>query len=149
MTNKKVIWKNNQLPRDYPDDLMYFRQKTLNKVIIMWRNTFLSIWKPLPNRVNMVISKEKLEQNWIIVFTNISSCIDFVNKNYQNDEIFVIWWASIYWQFLDLGIIDKLYITFISKDYDWDCFFPDFEQKYKQTQTNIQWELNFTIWTKK
>ena len=60
----KLIGVDNKLPWDLPEDLKHFKKSTLNKTIIMGKNTYLSLKKPLPNRVNIVISRtlEKTEK---------------------------------------------------------------------------------------
>ncbi len=57
MAQNRVIGKNNSLPRNYPEDLQYFREMTSGGVIIMGRKTYESIGRPLPNRRNIVISR--------------------------------------------------------------------------------------------
>ena len=61
----RVIGVNNDLPWNLPDDLNHFKQYTLNKPIVMGRKTFESIGKPLPQRINIVISKSLSELSLI------------------------------------------------------------------------------------
>ena len=58
MADNRVIGLNNQMPWHMPADLAWFKKNTLNKPVIMGRKTFESIGRPLPNRHNIVISRE-------------------------------------------------------------------------------------------
>ncbi len=70
-----LIGNNNSLPWNYPEDLKYFREITLNKTVLMGKNTFISILnrnnKPLPKRKNIVVSHDK---NLKFDFENVGSC---------------------------------------------------------------------------
>ena len=57
VSNDLVIGVDNDLPWNLKDDLAHFKKYTLNKIIIMGRKTFESIGRPLPNRINYVISR--------------------------------------------------------------------------------------------
>ena len=105
-------------------------------------NTYLSIGRPLPCRVNIVLStslnevnKEKEEKD-IHVFKTIEECINFCNnKNF--DEVWVIGGESIYRQFLDLNYIQKIYKTNINKKIECDTFFPYISNKFYLEETII------------
>lgn len=60
MSLQGVIGKDNQLPWHYPEDLKYFRAKTLGHTVVMGRNTFLSLGKPLPKRRNIVLTSNPI-----------------------------------------------------------------------------------------
>jgi hypothetical protein len=61
MAANRVIGNNNQLPRDYPEDLQHFKKLTSGHAIVMGRKTYLSIGRPLPNRRNIVLTSQILE----------------------------------------------------------------------------------------
>lgn len=120
----KLIGKNNKLPWKLPEDLKHFKEVTVNKIIVMGKNTYLSLGKPLPNRTNVVIStsliNDKLYKN-LIIFKSIEEVIEF----YKNEEeIIVIGGSSIYEQFLKYT--DVLIATEIHGKYEGDSHFPDF-----------------------
>lgn len=103
-------------------DLRWFKEKTINNVVIMGRKTWDSIGaKPLPNRVNIVISKtiECLGAEHQIVDTDLA--LDIAKSKYPNKEIFIIGGNTIYEQYLD--IIDRFYITEIDASYQCDTYF--------------------------
>ncbi len=147
MAKNRTIWKDNQLPWDYPEDLKYFRKTTSGHPIIMWLTTYYSIWKPLPNRRNIVLSRQQLDIDWVEIFHSIKELINTLKAEDDNQEIFVIWWASIYNQFLPLA--DKIYLTKIKKEHDGDTFFPEFEKDFKEISREKQDELDFVVYKRK
>ncbi len=146
MATNRTIWKDNKLPWDYPEDLKYFRKTTNGHPIIMWLKTYNSIWRPLPNRRNLVLTRQDIKINWVEIFHSIPELLDNLNKTEKNNEIFIIWWANIYKQFLPLA--DKIYLTQIKTDYDWDTFFPDFEENFTEVSREKHDELDFVIYNK-
>lgn len=128
--NDNGIGKDNKLPWDkIHEDMRNFSKLTRgkgNNAIIMGKNTYKSIGRPLPNRVNIVLSnslnKETEEKN-IHVVKNIDQCVQFCNDK-KFDEVWVIGGESIYKQFLDLNYIQKIYKTTINQKIECDTFFP-------------------------
>lgn len=147
MSKNRTIWKNNNLPWNYPEDLQYFRKTTNWHPVVMWLSTYYSIWKPLPNRRNIVLSRQELEIEGIEIFHSIPELIKTLKSQNDDKEIFIIWWASIYNQFLDFA--DKIYLTEIKKDYDWDTFFPIFEDKFTEISREKHDELDFVVYKRK
>ena len=129
MDNLKGIGVNNKLP--WPmikEDMQMFRKLTVGdgkNAVIMGRNTYLGLPNILKERDNLVLSK-KLNNPGIdnlYIFSNIFSLLDFCKNKYT--EVWIIGGAEIYKQFLDLNIINKIYLTTIDNDYKCDCFFPE------------------------
>lgn len=147
MAKNRTIWKNNQLPWDYPEDLKYFQKTTKWHTIVMWLSTYYSIWRPLPNRRNIVLSKQNIQIDWVEIFHSIPELLETIQKDNNEKELFIIWWASIYEQFLPLA--DKIYLTEIKNEYDWDTFFPKFEQDFKEISRDKHNELDFVIYSRK
>jgi len=124
---KNWIWANNKLLCHLSDDLKNFKKITKWHTVIMWRNTFLSLpqWA-LPNRTNVVLSN--LDDNFknCIICKSIEECIN-LDELENEDEVFIIWWASIYKAFFNT--VDKLYITRIHHTFeDADVFFPEIKE---------------------
>ena len=116
-----AIGKNNQLLWHIPADLKRFKQITIGHQIIMGKLTYLSLPKrPLANRTSIVITDNKAEtfEGCITVYS-IGEALDLCN---EKEETFVIGGASIYRQFLPYT--NKLYLTFVDKEFDADTFFP-------------------------
>lgn len=144
MAKNRVIGKNNALPRHYSEDLQHFKKTTTGHIIVMGYNTYLSLGRPLPNRRNIVLSKEPIEG--VEYYTSIPALMEQLEKEGVS-EFFVIWWAFVYQQFIDKA--DILYLTEIKKEYDWDTFFPAFEDKFVEVSREIWEELDFVVYKKK
>ncbi len=127
MSLNKVIWKNNALPWYLPEDLKNFKQLTRGKKIVMWYNTFCSIWKPLPERENIILTTKNIEIDWCKVFWSIKQLQDYVEPT---EEVMVIGWSSIYKQFIENNLANKIYLSIVPEEYEWDTFFPDFEESF-------------------
>jgi dihydrofolate reductase len=122
-----VIGKGVTLPWHYPEDMKFFRQTTQGKVVIMGRKTFVSLGnKPLPNRVNIVITRDKqFDQSNVdcIVVHSVDAALEAArHAKGEDQEVMVIGGADIYALFLPLA--DKLYLTMLHQDHDGDVFFP-------------------------
>jgi dihydrofolate reductase len=141
MAKNRTIGKDNKLPWHYPEDLQYFKKTTSWFPIIMWLKTYYSIGRPLPNRRNIVLSSQEIQIEWVKIFHSIPELLETVK---DEKEIFVIWWASIYKQFLPLA--DKVYLTEIKKEYDWDTFFPEFEKDFSEISREKHDDLDFVVY---
>ena len=125
------IGKNNKLLWHIPEDLKKFKKITSGKTVIMGRNTYESIGKPLPNRHNIVLSKNSK------LFSNnfnekLEICDDFfeIVEKYKNsdEEVFIIGGSQVYKKSLELGIVEKLYISHIDfSDNEADSYFPEID----------------------
>ena len=113
---------NNFMPWPHlKGDLSWFKRLTSNQVVIMGASTWKSLGRPLPNRVNVVLSKSTQFENADHNFDNIDSAIECCQTTYPNKEIFIIGGQSIYDQCM--SIIDRFYVTEIDQDYTCDKFF--------------------------
>lgn len=117
------LGKNNDLLWNLPADMKHFKETTSLHTVIMGRKTFESIGKPLPNRRNVVITRDaNYKREGIEVVHSFSDALDLFPD--KNEEIFVIGGAEIYKQ--TMPIADKLYITHVNaEDKDADAFFPE------------------------
>lgn len=126
ISKNNVIGNKGNLPWHYPEDLQYFKKTTLNKTVVMGKNTFTSIierlGKPLPNRKCVVVTRN-LDFNYdgVEVIHDLKA---YLEKSHD-EEIFIIGGKQIYEQ--SLPYVDKLYITFINQDYPGDTYFPDLD----------------------
>ncbi len=126
MDEKMGIGKNGKIPWHIPEDLKRFKQITTNHVVIMGRKTYQSIGTSLPNRVNIVVSKNQdFNPVGAMVVGSIPEAIDLAKK-FEKDEIFIIGGSEMYFQTINLA--DKLYLTLVKGDYKADAFFPDYSE---------------------
>ncbi|MFO6423705.1 type 3 dihydrofolate reductase [Motilimonas sp. KMU-193] len=123
MANNRVIGKDNQMPWHLPADLKFFKATTLGKPVLMGRRTYESIGRPLPGRLNVVITRDS---SWhaegVTVAASPEAALALVA---EHEEVMVIGGGAIYQAFLPLA--DTLYLTFIQADIEGDTQFPDYE----------------------
>jgi dihydrofolate reductase len=125
MDKNRVIGKDNKLPWHISDDLKNFKKLTTGNTVIMGRRTFESIGKPLPNRYNIVISTSLSPTNGVDICKSFDEAI-MKAKSYGKD-IFIIGGATVYEQGIQYA--DKMYISYVKKEYEGDAFFPEFDEK--------------------
>ncbi|WP_078555661.1 dihydrofolate reductase [Bacillus alkalicellulosilyticus] len=131
MDKNNVIGKDNDLPWRLPADLAYFKKVTTGHAIVMGRKTFDSIGKPLPNRENIVITRNsEFTMEGCTVLHSIEEFLSLA-KQREQEELFVIGGAAIFKELMDN--VDKLYITFIDEEVEGDTYFPEIDQE--------KWEL--------
>ncbi|MBI3027215.1 type 3 dihydrofolate reductase [Candidatus Woesearchaeota archaeon] len=124
MGKNNVIGKDNSLPWKLPADMKRFKELTTGKPVIMGRKTFESIGKPLPNRKNIVITRDKdYRAKGCIVVHSADSALKAATKA---EEVMVIGGEQIFKEFLPKA--NKMYLTFIYKDFDGDAYFPEYDK---------------------
>lgn len=127
----RELGKDNKLLWHIPEDLKRFKHLTTGHVVIMGRKTFESLGKPLPNRINIVVTRNvtfKVEGG--ITKPSLEQAIDWAKRLTRQDEIFVIGGGQIYQQALPLA--HKLYLTVVNASFDADTFFPDYSMFTKK-----------------
>lgn len=122
-----IIGKDNDMPWKISSDLKYFKKVTMDKPVIMGRKTFESIGKPLPGRVNIVITRDtSFTYEGVITAHSVEMAIDVAKSMAEVKglkEIMVIGGAEIYTLFLPFA--DRLYLTRIHAEIDGDTSFPE------------------------
>lgn len=128
-TENDVIGKDNQLLWRLSADLKQFRVLTTGHAVIMGRKTFESIGKALPNRTNIVISRQINLDLPIGVFQadSLEKAIEMAKNAEGSEEIFIIGGGNVYEQALD--ITDKIYLTEVQANMEGDAFFPKLDKK--------------------
>ena len=131
MSANNVIGVANQLPWHLPEDLKHFKKHTINKPIIMGRNTFDSIGRALPERDNIVLSRtQQLSHDQIFLANNKSDALrmaeDFA-KSRGSEEIMIVGGEQIYRMFFD--DVSRIYVTLVDLIIDGDAFFPVIDYK--------------------
>ena len=116
-----VIGFDNKLIWNIPKDLKRFKELTQGHSVIMGRKTFESLTSPLPNRRNIVVTRNKdYSLKGIEVFSSIEDAIDVCKDDQQP---FIIGGGEIYSQ--TINVVDKIELTRVYKDYQGDAFFPN------------------------
>jgi len=120
-----LIGKNGELPWYLPNDLKYFKEKTLNKNIVMGRKTFEGFGKrPLRKRLNIVLTTDKSYQaEGVSVLHSVEEVLDFAKTS--DKETVIIGGSQIYKEFEPH--LDELFVTFIKEEFDGDTHFPQID----------------------
>jgi dihydrofolate reductase len=119
-----AIGKNGKLPWHYPSDLKFFKQTTTNHAVVMGFNTWKSIGKPLPNRLNIVLSRSQNIENQPSVLLLRSKEELLALSKYLNCDVYIIGGAQTYENFADA--IDGWFVTEVPETVaDADTFMPE------------------------
>lgn len=117
-----VIGQDNQLPWYLPADLAYFKRTTLGHCVIMGRNSFRSIGRPLPKRTNIVLTRDPFfAADGVLTAHSIEEAFQLAEAT-GDTEAFIIGGGDLYRQTMPLW--DKLYLTEVHIRPDGDVFFP-------------------------
>ena len=123
MAQNGVIGRGNALPWRLPRDLKRFKAFTLGKPILMGRKTFEAIGRPLPGRVNLVLTRDR---SWfaagVVVVHSVEEALEQASGS---DELVAIGGAEIYR--LVLPLARRIYLTHVQADVPGDTFFPAFD----------------------
>jgi len=124
MSRNRVIGNKGELPWKLPEDMAYFTKVTTSFPVVMGRKTFESIGRPLKNRTNIILTRDKsYQKDGCIVLNNVEDVV----KNFSKENLMVIGGEEIYRQFLPYT--ERIYLTLIDKDFEGDTFFPDFDKE--------------------
>lgn len=127
-----VIGSNNTLPWSIPEDMKFFRDKTKGKALIMGRKTFESVGHPLPQRLNVVITRQPgyahPDAN-VVVQPDLKSAIAYCQTQVAKygEEIFVIGGGEIFKD--SMAIVDVIYLTRIHQEFPGDIVYPKVDTK--------------------
>ncbi len=119
-----VIGCKGVMPWHIPEDLRMFKRVTSGHPVVMGRRTFESLGRPLPNRTNVVITRNR---SWNAEGVRVAGSLeDVVAMFTPEEEVFVIGGGEIYREAMPLA--DRLYLTRIDAAYEGDTFFPDWNE---------------------
>lgn len=138
MADERVIGIENSLPWRLPADMKWFRQHTLGKPIIMGRKTYESFGaKPLPERVNIVVTRDKnYSSEGAVIVHDIEAAIAAAG---DVAEVMVIGGASFYEQ--TIGLVERMYLTHVDAKIKGDAWFP----KYDVQEWDVIEESKYSI----
>ena len=118
------IGRGQQLLCQLPKDLAFFKQQTIGKPMIMGRNTYESIGRPLPGRRSIVLSRNSLAIPGVEMAHTMEQALKLCATA---PEVMVIGGSSVYAQFLPMA--ERIYMTLIHECFEADVFFPEFDAK--------------------
>jgi dihydrofolate reductase len=144
---KNWISKNSEICWNLKWDLKKLKEITtknndLSKynAVIMWRKTWEKIpskFRPLSERINCILSKKlKIEDidskidDFVLYFNNFDHCLEELSKRENVENIFLIWWWSLYNQFIKHKNLEKIFLTRILKDFSCDTFFSWMDKSF-------------------
>ena len=150
-----IIGKKGKIPWDIAEDRAYFRKLTTGNVCIMGRKTYESIGRPLPDRINIVVSSsQSLFSRNLRTVRSFDEAVKLAEKcaemSSDGQEIFICGGKRVYAEGLEIA--DRLYLTELDRKYEGDAFFPEFDKsKYELVQQDRRddLELSFSVYEKK
>ena len=153
----RVIGVDNSMPWHLPGDFKYFKATTLGKPIIMGRKTWDSLGRPLPGRLNIVVSRQTdLALEGAEVFPSLDTAVARAEAwalEQGVDELMLIGGAQLYAQ--GLAHADRLYLTRVALSPEGDAWFPEFDTNQWKLVSNLQNPAegdkpayNFEVWEK-
>lgn len=146
LTPSRVIGQDNTLLWNIPEDMKNLKKLTTGNVLVMGRKTYESIGRPLPNRVNIVVSKTLKEVEGVITCPTLNEALEKA-KTYGKD-IFIFGGATIYAQCLSL--VDTMFLSHVKKEYEGDAFFPEFdEEEWNVVETQEYDAFTYKVYKRK
>ena len=148
MADNRIIGKDTQMPWHLPADFAWFKRCTMGKPVVMGRKTYESIGRPLPGRLNIVISRDaSLSIEGVTTVTSIEQALEVAG---EVEEVMIIGGGAIYAACLPMA--NKLYVTHIEAEIDGDTQFPDWGSEFKKTYSEAYqadeknaYSMRFTI----
>lgn len=142
-SDNHVIGIDNKIPWWLPADLAHFKNVTMGKPMIMGRRTFESIGKPLPGRLNIVVTgalADGVTQDKNLVFFNCPDKALLFAQGYAAgidcDEVMIVGGATLYERFYDQA--DRIYLTRVHEDFVGDTFFEVHDDKWNLTSESTK-----------
>jgi glycine hydroxymethyltransferase len=146
MTAKRVIGNGPNIPWHISEDFQLFKRFTTGHTVLMGSTTYHSMGKALPSRNNVVLNKDPMELPDAVVYTDYKKGIEKA-KSYGTD-VFIIGGGSVYAQGMQYA--DKLYISWVKKDYEGDVFFPKIsDEEWEVEKTEEHEEFIFKSYKRK
>jgi dihydrofolate reductase len=132
MSENRVIGRDNGLPWHLPEDLDWFRNKTTGNIVIMGRKTFALLGRPLPARLNIVLSRSGARFDGVRVISSLAK----INPSQESREIFICGGEEVYRS--SLPFCSDLFLTLVKRRVEGDKFFPAFEDRFTLAKTVLE-----------
>lgn len=156
ISENNVIGKDNSLPWHIPEDLKRFKEITSGHPVIMGRKTYESIGRLLPNRVNIIITRDKdYKVEGAVVVHTLDEAIAEASAPHPDllpqeekeevEEVFILGGGQIFEQAMDIA--DKLYLTIVHTEIEGDVYFPEYsgfsKETYRMESSNEKYKYTF------
>lgn len=130
IADNHAIGKDNKLLWHLPKDLKHFKEITTGGTVIMGRKTYDSVGRPLPNRRNIIVTRQSITIEGCEVVNSVEAALALC----ANDaEVFIVGGAEIYRQAMHLT--DRIYLTIVHDNFEADTYFPEIEENiWKETE---------------
>ena len=126
-----VIGRDGGMPWHLPEDFRWFKRATMGGALLMGRKTFESIGRPLPGRLNLVVSRRgPIDAPGVVTLPDLEK---FRPEDYAPREIWVAGGAEIFRQMLPR--CEELYLSHLSREANGDTFFPEYEADFEYAET--------------
>lgn len=136
VSENNAIGKNNTLPWNLPEDLKFFKRITIGKTVLMGRKTYESLGKPLPGRLNIILThnKDMVVPESVLLYDDLNAAIERL-QNENAEEAFIIGGGKVFSE--TMPFIDRMYVTRVHTNiHDADAFFPAVDH----THWKLVWE---------
>jgi dihydrofolate reductase len=133
MDDNRLIGRDNDLPWRLPDDMRWFREKTMGKPCIMGRKTYDSLpdrFRPLPGRLNIVVTRNRdYEAPGAVISHSVDAALDAAG---DEEEVIIVGGAFLFRELMP--VVNRLYLTQVHGTAEGDVYFPDFDlQEWRET----------------
>ncbi len=148
ISKNRGLGLENNLLFHIPGELPRFKAITTGHPIIMGRKTYESIGRLLPNRTNIIITRDtSYAVNGGVVVSSLEDALEVARKSEGNDELFIIGGGQIFAE--ALPITDRLYLTVVDAEVPADTFFPEYFHftKVIEKEEKMDWDYPYTFMT--
>jgi dihydrofolate reductase len=137
-----VIGKDNGLIWHMPHDLKFFKETTTGHYVLMGRKSYESVNKPLPNRLNIIITRQQdyFKENCLVLHS-LEEALQLAEAQKQQ-EVFILGGGEIYRQALDNGWVDRIYLTEIKATFEGDTYFPELDMSQWQETKREEYQAD-------
>jgi dihydrofolate reductase len=126
IAKNRVIGKDGDLPWRLPADFRHFKRTTVGHPLIMGRRTFESLGKPLPDRTNIVVTRNRdYRPEGAVVVASFDEAMRVARS--ENEDIFIGGGEEVFRHFLSTA--DRMILTWIDEEFEGDTFFPPFDER--------------------
>ncbi len=145
MAQNRVIGRGLDIPWKIKGEQLRFKELTTGKVMVMGRLTYESIGRPLPNRTNVILTRDK---NFVAAGCEVFHSLEEILEHYKHEaEIMIAGGGQLYQDTLNFA--DTLYLTMIHQDIEGDVFFPEFSRELfvEVSREDVNGELPYSYVT--